>query len=207
MNKKPLIALDVDGVLLDYSTAYAKAWEKAFGQHPVEVNPHAFWPHERWGIPWLEGEQLKHFKAQFDEVFWSTLPALPGAVEACAQLIDAGFELIAVTAIDSDWLDARILNLQSRGFPIERVAATGGALPGRPNPKAAVVNELMPIAFVDDYPPFLEGLHPSIHKVLICTSTEEKFPSWQHTNHHSVHGSLFAFVSVWSARSELLRPR
>lgn len=200
MNKKSLIALDVDGVLLDYSTAYAKAWEKAFGHHPVEVNPHAFWPHERWGIPWLEGEQLKHFKTQFDEVFWSTLPALPGAVEACAQLIDAGFELIAVTAIDSDWLDARILNLQSRGFPIERVLATGGALPGRPNPKAAFVNELMPMAFVDDYPPFLEGIHESVYLALIQHTQMGDKRGTKGLERTSTYASLHAFSSAWVNR-------
>lgn len=43
MNKKSLIAMDVEGVLLDYSTAYAKAREKAFGQHPVELKLFTTW--------------------------------------------------------------------------------------------------------------------------------------------------------------------
>lgn len=31
MNPRPVIALDGDGVLLDYNLAYAKAWERATG--------------------------------------------------------------------------------------------------------------------------------------------------------------------------------
>src|SRR5258708_10635187 len=33
---KPIIALDADGVLLDYNRAYAGAWERAFGQRSEE---------------------------------------------------------------------------------------------------------------------------------------------------------------------------
>lgn len=28
---RPIIAVDADGVLLDYNRAYANAWERAFG--------------------------------------------------------------------------------------------------------------------------------------------------------------------------------
>ena len=64
--KRPLIALDADGVLLDYSTAYAKAWERAFGWHPTERDPSAYWPMERWGVERLTGEPLERLQACFD---------------------------------------------------------------------------------------------------------------------------------------------
>jgi hypothetical protein len=38
---KKIIALDADGVLLDYNFAYAKAWERVFGALPEERNPQA----------------------------------------------------------------------------------------------------------------------------------------------------------------------
>jgi len=47
MKKKPLIALDGDGVLLDYNLAYAKAWEKATGTYPLERDAKAYWPIDR----------------------------------------------------------------------------------------------------------------------------------------------------------------
>lgn len=201
VHKRPIIALDVDGVLLDYSSAYALAWQRAFGTHPIEVNPHAFWPHERWGIPWLEGEQLKQFKAQFDEAFWSTLPALPGAIEACHQLVDAGYELIAVTAIDSQWLRARMKNLQLHAFPILEVIATGGAVPDQPNPKAEVINRILPDVFVDDYPPFLEGIHAEVHKVLIYPPQRGGNADEQIGVFESTHPTLSVFAQEWLIRS------
>ncbi len=39
---KGIIALDADGVLLDYGLAYAGAWQKAFGQYPRERDPLAY---------------------------------------------------------------------------------------------------------------------------------------------------------------------
>jgi hypothetical protein len=39
-----IIALDADGVLLDYGSAYAGAWRKGFGFPPRERVPRAYWP-------------------------------------------------------------------------------------------------------------------------------------------------------------------
>ncbi len=45
-----MIALDADGVLLDYNLAYAGAWERAFGVYPVERDPLAYWAMDRWQV-------------------------------------------------------------------------------------------------------------------------------------------------------------
>ena len=42
-----LIALDADGVLLDYNLAYASAWECAFGVRPQLRDPQAYWAIDR----------------------------------------------------------------------------------------------------------------------------------------------------------------
>jgi beta-phosphoglucomutase-like phosphatase (HAD superfamily) len=39
---KGVIALDADGVLLNYHVAYAKAWESAFGEKPKMKDPLAY---------------------------------------------------------------------------------------------------------------------------------------------------------------------
>lgn len=44
---RPLIALDADGVLLDFHLGYAGAWRRAFGALPVERDPLAYWPIDR----------------------------------------------------------------------------------------------------------------------------------------------------------------
>ena len=56
---------------------------------------------------------------------WESLPAMPGAVEACLRLDDAGYELVCVTALESRFQKARLNNLKALGFPIRRVITTG----------------------------------------------------------------------------------
>ena len=55
---KGIIALDADGVLLDYGLAYASAWQKAFGTYPGERDPLAYWPIDRWEVERVEGDRL-----------------------------------------------------------------------------------------------------------------------------------------------------
>ncbi len=161
-----VIALDADGVLLDYSAAYAKAWERAFDWHPVERDSSAYWPMDRWGVERLAGEPLERFRACFDTQFWSTIPAIPGAIEGCHALHDAGFTLVCVSALEFRHKAARLKNLRSHGFPIERVVATGPTASAT-SPKASALAELNPEAFVDDYLPYLLGLKASIHTALV----------------------------------------
>lgn len=168
-----LIALDCDGVLLDYASAYGRAWERAFGDRPTLVNPHAYWPMDRWGVPRLSGQSLEHFRAVFDETFWRTIPAVDGAVEACEQLVRAGYELICVTALEARHLEARRHNLRELGFPLSQVYATDSVpTASGASPKAALLNDLQPACFVDDYAPYLLGVDERVHRVLIMRDPE-----------------------------------
>ncbi len=163
-----LIALDCDGVLLDYGSAYGLAWERAFGSRPMVVNAHAYWPMDRWGVPRLSGPALDQLRQAFDDRFWSSIPAVKGAVEACEQLVRAGYELICVTALDARNLSARQRNLRELGFPLSQVYATDSLYTASgASPKAALLNQLQPACFVDDYAPYLVGVDDQIHKVLI----------------------------------------
>lgn len=93
------IAIDGDGVLLDYNTAYAQAWFKAFGERFILNNPAAYWPMERWSARRLVSDELEHFRSAFDYAFWSTMPPVPGALEACERLVGQGYTLVCVTAL------------------------------------------------------------------------------------------------------------
>lgn len=42
-NKKPIIALDCDGVLLDHHAAYAQTYEKTFGKQLTVITPNSIW--------------------------------------------------------------------------------------------------------------------------------------------------------------------
>ena len=104
--------------------------------------------------------------------FWSSVPAVSGAVAACVRLNDAGFDLVCVSALDASYEAARLQNLRSHGFPIERVIATGHA-EGDRSPKADAIETLNPVAFVDDYLPYFRGI-PDARPHGACPASAER---------------------------------
>jgi len=194
---KMTIALDADGVLLDYSSAYANAWAKAFGERPALRDPEAYWPIDRWAVEHLQGKRLATFRAAFDEQFWSTVPAIAGAVAACQQLVDAGYRLVCVSAMEDAFVTARRRNLEALGFPISEVIATS-ADAGELSPKAAALAKLQAVAFVDDYLPYHRGIMPPVHRALILRESKGSpntgsALAWV----DSQHADLAAFADWW----------
>ncbi|AWV07273.1 HAD family hydrolase [Marilutibacter maris] len=200
--KGKTIALDADGVLLDYSTAYAHAWAKAFGTLPALRDPDAYWPIDRWAVERLSGERLATFRAAFDEAFWSTIPAIEGAVEACHRLVDAGYRLVCISALDDAFAAARQRNLEMLGFPIADVIVTDGET-GDVSPKALAVAKLRPLVFADDYLPYHRGLPAAVHKALILRAPGGS-PNVGNelADTDSQHVDLCAFASWWLRRPQ-----
>lgn len=194
---RPIIALDADGVLLDYSTAYGRAWADAFGDHPVERDPLAYWPPHRWGVEKLSGARLARFRAFFHEEFWSSIPAIDGALEACHRLHEAGHELVCVSALETSFEPARLRNLRQLGFPIERVMATGSTHTAV-SPKRAALQTIKPVAFVDDYLPYFRGVPAGIHKALVVRQPNgSPNVGAELSVIDSQHANLEAFASWW----------
>lgn len=206
MKLSKTIALDADGVLLNYNLAYASAWERAFGIAPALKNAQAYWAVDRWDVQHLEGEALQRFRASFDRDFWSSVPAMAGAVQACHSLVAAGWELVCVSALKPEFAQARQDNLRQLGFPIERVIATSGAVPGGASisPKAQALAALAPAAFVDDYLPYFQGVSASIHQALVVREPQgspNTGPGMKAID--STHADLADFARWWLAnRSE-----
>jgi phosphoglycolate phosphatase-like HAD superfamily hydrolase len=200
------IAIDGDGVLLDYNAAYAHAWQRAFGEIPALRNPNAYWPMDRWAVQHLTGASLEKLRSNFDEEFWSTIPAVPGAVEACEALTRHGHELVCVTALDERFASARARNLRSLGFPIARVITTDNTVSNR-SPKAHVLNTLRPVAFVEDYAPYLMGVDASIHLALIMRDADGSPNTGELMQlPNSQHSDLLGFANWWTRdRSEQTR--
>ncbi|MEO6030594.1 MAG: HAD family hydrolase [Burkholderiaceae bacterium] len=197
---RPLIALDADGVLLDFRLGYASAWQRAFGLRPAERDPLAYWPMDRWQVDRLDEARRLKFRAAFDEHFWTTVPAIAGAVEACHRLEQSGFDLVCVSALEPEFEAARLRNLRELGFPIERVVATGNAS-GERSPKADAIAALRPIAFVDDYLPYLRGVPAAVHTALVMGAPNGS-PNFgdEMVLAHSLHEDLVAFADDWLAR-------
>jgi hypothetical protein len=196
---KPIIALDADGVFLDYHLAYRAAWSKAFGVEPALRDPLAYWPIDRWDVKWVEGDDLTRFRDCFNHQFWSSIPPVAGAVEACHSLSNAGYELVCVSAIEARFQTARLQNLRDIGFPIERVFATSNAGTAG-SPKADALRMLQPIAFVDDFLPYLCNIPSNIHAALILREPNGKPNAgndlvWA----QSQHADLVEFAAWWLA--------
>ena len=198
--RRPVIALDADGVLLDFHLGYAAAWKRAFGVSPLERDPIAYWPMDRWQVERLDAERRAHFRRYFDVEFWSSVPAVRGAVAACLLLNDAGFDLVCVSALDAIYEGARLQNLRSHGFPIERVIATGHA-EGDRSPKADAIEMLGPVAFVDDYLPYFRGISDDVHTALVLRAPNGSPNIGAELSAvKSVHDDLAAFARHWLAR-------
>ena len=198
---RPVIALDADGVLLDFQLGYASAWQRAFGQRPIERDPLAYWPMDRWQVDRLDPAGRVRFREAFDETFWTSVPAIEGAVEACHRLHDAGFDLVCVSALEFEFEAARLRNLRDHGFPIERVIATGNAA-GERSPKAEAIAALAPEAFVDDYLPYFRGLPQQVHTALILRAPNGSPNVGDEVAllARSTHTDLPAFAEHWLAR-------
>ena len=197
---RPLIALDADGVLLDFHLGYASAWQRAFGHTPTERDALAYWPMDRWHVERLDAPRRGVFRAAFDEGFWTTVPAIEGALQACQRLHDAGFELVCVSALDLEFEAARLRNLRDLGFPIERVIATGNAVGAR-SPKADAITGLKPLAFVDDYVPYMRGVPADVHTALVLRAPNGS-PNVgdDMALAKSVHPDLAGFTDYWLSR-------
>lgn len=194
------IAIDCDGVLLDYATAYGAAWQRAFGEHPTLQDAHAYWPMDRWAVLRLAGEELERLREVFDEEFWSTIPPVAGAVEACQILVTNGYQLVCVTALDDKFAAARSRNLLDLGFPIHQVITTGADATVK-SPKAAALSDLKPVAFVDDFAPYLVGIGGGIHKALVMrdpVGSPNKGDALKHSD--SQHADLLDFARWWVDR-------
>jgi phosphoglycolate phosphatase-like HAD superfamily hydrolase len=197
---RPILALDADGVLVDLHLGYAMAWQRAFGVYPAERDPQAYWPIDRWQVERLDGERRLQLRAQFDEQFWTSLPAIDGAVQACHRLHDAGFDLVCVTALDAEFEPARLRNLRTLGFPIERVIATGHH-EGERSPKADAIEALRPLAFVDDYIVYMRGVPEQVHTALVLRAPNGSPNTGEELAlAKSVHQDLAAFADHWLAR-------
>jgi hypothetical protein len=72
---KGLVALEADGVLLDYHAAYRMAWQRASGKLPDIKDSLGYSVFDRCAVPHLEGERLSFLQAAIDEDFWLSVPA------------------------------------------------------------------------------------------------------------------------------------
>jgi hypothetical protein len=197
--KSPLIALDADGVMINYHEGYANAWEQAFGYRPKIKDPQGYHPLHYWDVPLLSPAEREHLaQVGFTENVWRTMPAMAGAVEACELLQAAGCRLVCVTALRPAMQQARADNLKALGFKLNDVFAVGPN--AAENPKLAQLTALAPTAFVDDFLPYLQGIPRTTWRALLngrANNSPNYRPDLEAPD--SRHTSLLDFAHWWLA--------
>lgn len=201
-----VIVLDCDGVLKNYHSSYPKVWKKAFGEDLPVVNQKSYFAHKMYGLDFdyhhIGGNNdiaNKFFEA-FGPDIWEDMDPLPGAIDACNRLVDAGFELVCVSSMpnDNEIVKARLRGFKKHGFPIDRLVSTGGKLGF--NPKVDTIIELNPIAFVDDLCSNFLGIPDTIHKALIHLDHDDS-PNIRYLDIATTqHENLTEFVEVYLSR-------
>lgn len=192
---RKIIAAACDGVLLDFSAAYQKAWEVAFGYNQDVV----YQPKDRFDLSDLDESLRDKLEAVIDSDFWASLPAVENALDACQQLDAAGFDIYVVTALPFYHVSDRFSNLVNEGFPIKDILATDAYTFGDVSPKAEAIAALRPVAFTDSYVPNFKGIPRSAtHAALINMNKDISLAEKSAFRLvDSSHADLYKFVDWW----------
>ena len=161
---RPLIALDADGVLVDYRQRFGDVWALLRGHAPVLVNERSYHPLGSYAI---SREEWTAHRTAFFDLFnregWRHIPAKPGAAAACRALIAAGFDLVCVTSMPRHRWQDRLACLQDQGFPIDHVATCPRLTQGvmAHHPKQPYLARLRATFMVDDLAENFHGIQPT----------------------------------------------
>lgn len=116
------IALDCDGVLLDFLTKWHEIAEYAL-QRSLPDLENAYDLSARYGLTQNERERvMRVFEAEHG---WASLRPLPGAIESAIGLQQLGHRVIVVTSIDPLFEQARLQNLANHGFKPDAIYCVG----------------------------------------------------------------------------------
>lgn len=143
-NKRCTVALDCDGVLLDFVSHFKNIGHAALGR-PLEDLCNVYDLTKRFGLS--NDERSKIMNLLNTDSGWSDLPDLPGAISSAISLQEAGHRVIVVTAIDEAHKMSRLFNLATYGFRPDEIYCIGSH---SGHTKADVYKEEQPHAVVDD---------------------------------------------------------
>lgn len=189
-----LVALDADGVILDYNQTYAQMFKKAYGIELKVVNPLSYAAFECFAMKKQDPEMVKDFHQRLHHLgMWREMSAFPGALDAVKMMTTKGYRCICVTSMPKQFAHHRLENLQTLGFPINEVIATNHS--NRINPKKSYIEALHPAYFVDDILKNFEDLNVQTELVFLDNGFEDTpNKSQQHQYAHRTVKSLKEFA-------------
>jgi phosphoglycolate phosphatase-like HAD superfamily hydrolase len=142
--KRPVVAFDADGVLLDLKTGYRALAAEVLGR-PLAECAKSYCFKERFGLTEDEAAQVR--TRLYTAEGMSALPALPGAVATVAALRREGFQVAVVTGIPPFLEEARHRNFATLGIEVDAIFCTGSAF----DSKRHILEAVNALSYVDDH--------------------------------------------------------
>lgn len=171
MAKKPIMALDVDGVLLNYMESFDKAAEIYF-KKPIQVH--------------YDDLSLEHYNLQkrikasnrdiknilqymIDSEMYANLNPLPGVKEALKNIREMGFDIQLATAIPESAKNLRLKNLkEALDFVPNEIYCVGMG-----KSKKEIIQHIKPDVYIDDRLEYLASA-PHVYHLVWCDQKESQ---------------------------------
>lgn len=144
--KNPIVVFDLDGVLLDFESAWKECAEIALRKPIIQVS-RAFPLEDRFGL--TPGECSRVWNAFDQDTWWDRISPYEDAWDVIGALEAMGASIWAVTNVDAQWSHARAISLEGM-IPSGRIITLGAH--ATPEHRARVLHGLSASAFVDDLP-------------------------------------------------------
>ena len=190
--KKSNVAVDADGVVLDFLTRFELAAKECLGRVIVRLNTE-YDLGIRYGLTEHEVNQVwEHFH---NAAHWKHIPIIPGAAQAIAKLQEQ-HHVHLVTAIDLHLHESRRFNLLTHGIDNITIHCTG-----HKESKLGALRALAPVVYFDDHPKHIEeAFHAGIeHRIII--DRDAPYPSEHATGRFQLlHEAVDWFVDHMARR-------
>lgn len=179
------IALDVDGVLLDFFPAFDAAASIVLNREVVAKK-------DEFGMEYYDferrlGEPIEIARSILAYMqaagIYGALEPFQGAAEAVRRIQEAGFQTFVVTAIPEKAKEMRLLNLKNKlDFEPDGIFCVGMG-----ESKSDVIRNLSPDVYIDDRTDYLAGAPFVYHLGLIDQKETQTEADFQFDSHaHSI---------------------
>jgi hypothetical protein len=142
INQKSAV-LDVDGVLLDFLSAFKRVAAVALAR-PIPCLNRSYDLRSRLGLSQTEIGQVLESMNNHDHG-WKGMPAFPGAANAVSRLRSHGYDIHLVTAIPESLRGLRLACLEANGIVPDSIHCAGHHAAS----KSEIIQKLAPVMFVD----------------------------------------------------------
>jgi FMN phosphatase YigB (HAD superfamily) len=172
--RSPIVALDLDGVLLDFDSAWHECAEWTLCREVPQITD-AYALRDRYGLRPREIDQV--WKTFHRDGWWERVPMYEHAWDLIESLEAAGCSLWAVTNVDARHLDARAISLQGT-IPYGRIVALGHH--AGPEDRIRVLRDLKASAFLDDRSDHANAAAPHVATTALIDRGYSDLPAVEH---------------------------